>query len=149
MCRAHVCHTLSSKEQKLKSLLPVWQMIGGAVRRKPCGGITNVRSRALSSCAFAQNMHTLLSQLKCVALDPDCCVRQEFLSRNLQLFVDFYLQIWLTKQRLSCILSTLEKKLTAQRFLVRCLISWGWCFSLSFITHFSNPSWIKPTTLCK
>ena len=89
-----------AKSKSLKAFCLYRQMIGKAQELKSGGGFTNVRSRALSSCAFAQNMHTLLSQLKCVALDPDCCVRQEFLSRNRQLFADFYLQIRLTKQRL-------------------------------------------------
>ena len=143
MCRAHDMPTLTIKIKSLKAFCLYRQMIGKAQELKSGGGFTDVRSRALSSCAicteYTRSVQSILNALHLIQIIVS---GKSFLSTNPQLSVDFYLQIWLTKQRLVCILNTLEKKLTAQRFLVRCLMSWGWCFSLSFIIHFTNPSWI-------
>jgi len=76
-------------------------MVGKAQELKSGDGYTNVRSRALSSCAICtEHTFSIQSILNALHLIQIAVSGKSFLSTNRQLFVDFYLQTLLTKQRL-------------------------------------------------
>lgn len=47
MCNAHGMPYTKNRDQKLTSLLPVWQMISGAARRKPYGVAVTVKVKGI------------------------------------------------------------------------------------------------------